>query len=342
MKLIDFFAKLNKKLLLCIALNLLSLIIFAVCAFSYQDMANSLQHEHMAQVWAGESGERYAQLSAYLPVGGGTTVEAIESFRSKIDEKMLEVSLEAEEGKSLFVDAYSAETNFTVRNGERSADVRAIGVGGDYFFFHSLLLRSGSYLTSWDLMQDRIVLDENTAWLLFGSFDVAGMEVWINEQPYLVAGVVSRDKTHSTQLAEEDTPSVVYVDYSVIADTEPISCYQVIMPDPISGFAASILEESFPLGEHGSFAENSRRFQIKSIAELSFSYAKRIMLNDGIAYPSWENAARYTEVKMGWLLWAAAIALILPLVSLVLVVVYYSRKLSRFVHQKIEERRISA
>jgi len=342
----DFHIKdfLLKKKIYCILilLNALCLLAFSIFSFAYDGLSRQLLHEHQAGIWAGESEERYAQVSCFLPADSSVTVEDIAAFRQKVDEKLLEVSLEAEEGKSLYIDAYSGEAKLNLKNGDRLANVHALGVSENYFFFHNLFLRSGSYLTSWDLMQDRIVLDENTAWNLFGSFDVAGMELSINGKPFVVAGVVKRDQHKVSKLAEESTPSVVYLDYSVIADQAPIRCYELIMPNPISDFAFSVVKENFPIGERGAVLENSSRFRVPRIADLFFDYGKRLMQTDGIIYPSWENAARLLESRMSWLLLLAAISAILPLCSILVVMVVLYRRLHLYIKEKIMDRRIAA
>ena len=334
--------RIQKKYWILLILNGVLVLSFCGWLLAYHLLAGRLLHEDIASVWAGESDIRYSQVSCFLPVNSTLDEAAIATFRTKVEEKLLEASMEAEDGKSLYVDAYSAETTLTLKNGSNSATVKALGVGGDYFFFHSLYLQDGSYLTVWDLMQDRVVLDENTAWNLFGSFDVAGMQVTINNQPYLVAGVVSHNHDRSSQLAEADSPAVVYVDYSVIAETSPITCYEIVMPDPISEFAYTVVEESFPLGDHGQLLENSTRFQVGRITKLLFSYGKRLMIDDGVAYPTWENAARYTEARLCLVLLATAFSAVIPLVSLVGVIVYWYKKLYRYIKQKIDDRRITA
>ena len=334
--------KLKKKTWIIIILNSFFLLAFGVLILSYSSIAHKLQHEHMDKVWAGESNERYAQVSCFLPVNSTLTEADIDSFRHKIDDKLLEISLEAEEGKSLYVDAYSASSQLTIKNGSRSANVSALGVSENYFFFHSLPLKSGSYLSAWDLMRDRVVLDDNTAWNLFGSFDVAGMQVTIDDKPFVVAGVVTHNQDHASKLAEENTAAIAYVDYSIVAESHPITCYELIMPNPISDFAITLVNEEFPLGEQGQALENSRRFRPINIAKLFFSYAKRLMIDEGIAYPSWENAARYLEVKLGGISVVAALCMLFPLITLIALVVYWYRKLYKYLKQRIEDRRITA
>lgn len=332
----------QKKYWVLLILNVVLVLCFCGCLLVYHSLASRLLHENVASVWAGESDVRYSQVSCFLPVNSTLDESAIATFRTKVDEKLLEASMEAEEGKSLYVDAYSAETTLTLKNGDTSATVKALGVGGNYFFFHSLYLLDGSYLTTWDLMRDRVVLDENTAWNLFGSYDVAGMQVTINGMPYLVAGVVSHNQDRSTRIAEEDSLAVIYVDYSVIAATNPITCYEIVMPDPISGFAYTVVEENFPLEDHGQVLENTTRFRMGRIAELLFSYGKRLMVDDGVAYPTWENAARYTEAKLSLVLLVTILFSVIPCISLIGVIVFWYKKLYCYIKQKIEDRRITA
>lgn len=76
--------------------------------------------------------------------------------------------------------------------------VTAVGAGGNYFLFHPLTLLSGGYISDEDYMADRVVLDAQTAFNLFGSSDVAGMEVTINGRTFPIAGVVQSESDFAT------------------------------------------------------------------------------------------------------------------------------------------------
>ncbi len=80
----------------------------------------------------------------------------------------------------------------TLYSDRASITARAFGVGGDFFTFHPLKLLSGSYFDGEDLNKDGVVIDENVAWQLFGSNNVAGMYVEINGVQYPVRGVVKK------------------------------------------------------------------------------------------------------------------------------------------------------
>ena len=96
---------------------------------------------------------------------------------------------------SLYTDAYSGRTSLSVSGkSPGSVTVTAVGAGGNYFLFHPLTLLSGGYISDEDYMADRVVLDAQTAFNLFGSSDVAGMEVTINGRTFPIAGVVQSDE----------------------------------------------------------------------------------------------------------------------------------------------------
>ena len=76
-----------------------------------------------------------------------------------------------------------------------------MGVGGDFFSFHRMFLRSGNYIAESDLMHDRVVLDKELAWKLFGAIEVDGMELEINGKRFIVAGVVERDGDFASSIS---------------------------------------------------------------------------------------------------------------------------------------------
>lgn len=61
-------------------------------------------------------------------------------------------------------------------------------MGGNFFDFHPIRLLSGNYISPDDLMKDRVLLDEDTAWLLFGGTQLEGLSFKIDGVPFVVAG----------------------------------------------------------------------------------------------------------------------------------------------------------
>lgn len=58
-------------------------------------------------------------------------------------------------------------------------------------------------------------MNENVAWQLFGSNNVAGMHVEINGVQYPVRGVVKSDKGYFSDAADEEA-ATVYVSYEIL------------------------------------------------------------------------------------------------------------------------------
>lgn len=278
-------------------LNLVLLLLVGICALVFAYVAGTLDSIHTADRWRGDSDMRFAQVACFLPVDSPKSEGDILTFRQTLDQKLVDASLEAEEGKSLYADAYSGTAKMTVSGDHGSTEVKAIGVGGNFFLFHPLQLRSGSYISESDLMQDRVVLDEVLAWQLFGGYDVAGMTVTINQKPYYVAGVVRRENDFATKDAYLDGAGM-FISYSafhaITGSEADITCYEIVLPDMISGFGLSLVSENFSVG-NGDIVENSSRYSLGNLWEVIRDFGYRSMRNNGVIYPYWENAVRLTE-----------------------------------------------
>ncbi len=301
---------LSRTALVWLLVAAVSLVGAGVCFARLHSVTTCLYSQQAAARWRGNSETRFAQVSVFLPVGAGANTQTIEAFRESIGKAMQEVSLEAPEGGSLYVDAYSGSTQLSVSTNHGSASVKTLGVGGEFFSFHPLRLRSGAYLTGSDYMADRVVLDEALAWTLFGSYDVAGQEVMIGERPYLVAGVVAREDDYASRKAFTDG-SGMFMSYdalNLISETK-IDCYEVVMADPITGYARSVVEKSFD-PETNAVVENSARYELLRLLGVLGDFGERSMQTRAVIYPYWENAARLTEDHAAmWLLFGALLSL---------------------------------
>lgn len=290
-----------------------------------------------AQRFQGESETRFSQLACFLPVGQGKTEEDIQKFRLSLDATLTEQSLEAPENGRLYLDAYSGSASVTVKSEGGSASVKAVGVGGDFFYFHPLLLRSGSYIRSEDLMDDLVVLDEEMAWRLFGGTDLTGLTVYLNNEPFVVSGVVSREDDFATKRAYAGDGGV-YLSFSALqrlVESASIDCYEIVMPNPIRNFAKGILEDSFTGGE---VVENTGRFSLERLGALLRSFAGRSMRLNGVIYPYWENAARLVEDYAALLLVLTVLFALCPLGFLAVIGVREIRRAYRFAKAKVPEK----
>ncbi|SFC36918.1 ABC transporter permease [Butyrivibrio sp. YAB3001] len=226
-------------------------------------------------------------------------------------EKVNEIAL-------LYNSCYSAQGFTSIVFEDRTAsDVDAIGVEGDFFFFHPLTLVNGAYFSPDDIMKDRIVVDEELAWQLFGSSDIIGQCVEIGGVNHYIAGVVKRDEGRINKAAGLNK-SVVFMSYESLSQygtilsgrtdssgssedgtsssNGGINCYEAVIPNPVDGSAAKMVKESSGIEDkYISVVDNTNRFTFFNILEIIGSFGKRSMWDKPIFYPYWENVARGWE-----------------------------------------------
>ncbi len=319
--------KSKKKLVLAIVAGALTLLA-AVCAVIMAVLGGTLEAQKADERWRGENSERFAQVSIFFPVGSELEETSLYSFHETINSKLVEAGLEQPETGSLWTECYSAKGKITVEGSRGSSQAAALGIGGDFFLFHPLRLRSGGYISGDDLMQDRVVLDEELAWKLFGSVDLAGMTVTIGGKPYYIAGVVERETDFASSKAYTDGPGI-FMSYSALKDMgacSGISCYELVCADPISGFASGVVTDG--LSNSGAYPviENSSRYSLSGTFRVVGDFGERSMNNYGVVYPYWENAARLIEDYMALCLVLFIIFAAMPAVCLLVLAIIWLRR----------------
>ena len=305
--------------LVLIIVNALLVIAFIASLLISKSIKNTLRTQQAATVWAGQSGEHFAQLSAFLPSEAKFDEDSVRSLRQSIEKALTDASLEPAKGRHLYTDAWSAVGSVSVSSDRGSASAQVFGVGGSFFLFHPLYLRDGSYLSPNDLMKDRVVLDEELAWRLFGSAHLAGLDVTIAGKPFLIAGVVSREKDFASSKAYS-AGAGMFMSYEALCELKgsnvDIQCYEIVLPEPIAGFAAKTFTDHFPVKD-ADIIENSARYSFSNLIGIIGSYGTRSMRADGKVYPYWENAARYAEDWLALLLLLSFIFAVFPVVCCV-------------------------
>lgn len=294
----------RKKILLAVLIRCgVFLLLAAVCLLIRGGLARTQMSQQQAERWAGESEQKYMQYTCFFTRDGTKDLESIFALREKFKTKFAEADLETPEGGSLYCDAWSTTGSTKVSSVHGSATTGVVAVGGSFFDFHPLNLRSGSYLRQTDLMKDRVMLDEVLAWMLFGSPDVAGMEVEIGGKPYQIAGVVTREADRATKKFAEDGP-MLYISYEgwQALGGGGVDCYEVVLPEPVDGFTQTVLEENFSVGD-GVLQQNTGRYSLASSVRLMKQFGTRGARTSPAVLPYWENAARWVED------WCALLAL---------------------------------
>lgn len=317
--------KLGLKRILFFSLNIL-LVIAALGFFAGMNhLDNLLDSQHEAERWQGESGVDFAQVSAFIPVDESFDLSAVNTIRTAITDKIHEAALDIDNDDILFVDAWSARDKLNVSSTIGKGEVSVTAVGGEFFSFHPLTLLSGNYISSGDLMKDRALLDEETAWLLFGGTDIQGLSFKINGQPFVVAGVIERERDFATEKAYTDGMGIFisYDAYMTINENASIECYELVMPNPVKGFALSFMNEKFPI-KTAEIISNTGRFSLSNLWQTLRKFDERSMQTRGVLYPYWENAARCVEDRAAMLLAAAIAALVLPVLTALVLIVRYA------------------
>ena len=164
------------------------------------------------------SAENCAQVSAFLPSDEALKEENIQELEYKINSSLAQDSIKlTADGPDakLWQDCYSGIGTLTLAAGSKSVTVEAVGTGGAFFTFHPLKLSGGTYYLPDSAMQDEIILDEETAWKLFGSFDVEGRTVRVQNMYLRISGVYKKGEG---SLYEEGGLSdyVVFVQYKTL------------------------------------------------------------------------------------------------------------------------------
>ena len=241
----------------------------------------------------------YAMVSVFFSDIAFATEDTVKELNFNIETALDKEAITApNENARRSVYGYSALDKLKVASEKSEQEVKVFGVGGDYFLMHPLKLLSGNYFDGNDIMQDHIIIDNDTAWQLYGSYDIAGKPVWINKKPLIISGVYERDEGRLNDLAGNNEKTV-YVSYEslVNADSEAtINCFEILMPNPVSGYALKIVKEAVTLDENRvSIVENTKRFNWTRLIRHFTAVGSRSMNSKSIVYPYWENMARGME-----------------------------------------------
>ena len=293
--------------------------VFCLAAEADAQLAMDAPKRELRAVWLTTiNGLDWPDTKATSPTG----IERQKQELRNILDKLKEAALDGEEEQTLFVDAWSSTGKLNVATEHGKGEAAAIAVGGSFFHFHPLRLLNGSYLTEADLMKDRVLLDEDLAWLLYGGTELEGMELKLNGVPFVVGGVIRREEDSFSRRAYTAGQGLYlsWDAWKTLNENAGISCYELCLAEPVKGFTASFVREKFPIGQ-GEILENTGRFGFFRLLGLVGQFGRRSMQTLGVVYPYWENAARSAEDWGALLALFAVLLSLCPLVSAVLLLV---------------------
>ena len=285
--------------------------------------------QYAAQRWMNEdSAFNYAQISCFFTSDANFSKNNILSLSRSYDERMISESISSQAGGRLWIHAFSGQGKVIV-DSSTNIQTQVTAVGNDFFFFHDIELLSGNYFTDDPLNNDHIIISEYLAWQLFGSYDVIGKDVFISSVPYYVSGV-SKDAYGEGGTAEPH----IYMQYDVyekMDNTLFISCYEVLLPNPISEFALNIVKSYISLDAlEYEIIQNTSRFSLVNTFKTLGNLTDRNVKINKVIYPEWENQSRILEQTLAYLLLIRIIILFIIAVTLMIMIIIYRMKISVF------------
>ena len=342
--------------------SLLLLLLAGIAALFLGHVRTMLPVEQAAFRWAyGDT--RFGQVTAFFPVHNGLTQAHVHGMMGGIQGGLAQEGFEpAEEGQGGdFTYAYSAQGVLQVSTRDRGpVSVYTTFVGGNFFHFQTVQLISGGHLPQESTNRDLALIDEELAWQLFGAIHLVGdfheiqeedevfiPQVYIQGRPFIVVGVYRPPGDFASRAAYGTGPHMfLFYDAPLEIDPLPITALQVVMPNPVSGFAKSFFEEAL---EEGNVPEddfvlvnNSERFRLGALFQVLGDYGSRSMYRAGLNLPYWENAARMAEDYGALALLLLLIFLIFPVIRGLLWVIRRWRqrkwRLFAMTRRKLEER----
>ncbi|MCR5624794.1 MAG: ABC transporter permease [Lachnospiraceae bacterium] len=333
----------NKKIVLLIV-NIIVIVVMIGIRFTIWNNVSLLYAEQAGQRYSTKK-EKSGHIAVFTDRDNAITNDNIKSARVTVNNSLRDEDLLGDNTKSRkWIDCYSCETDVNFKRGEASFDTKAMLVGADFFIIHPIPLVSGTYFTENDPDKFRVIIDENLAWNLFGSPDICGKELIISGHIYTIAGVVESGYTNFSKIAMGTAnrmylPYQSYVNYSksssgdmtskstssdtnasvaqdagsdadVSPENFPITCYEVVMPDPVKNFALNIVKKAMNISTDNSEATKdsevlnfegievvdiTSRYGFLTLLSNAKNFYYRAMKTNAIIYPYWENEARMVE-----------------------------------------------
>ncbi len=285
----------------------LLLLLSGVLLLVIVESKKTLYDENASERWD-EQG-RAIQTTVFFDEYAKVNKDKVKEFEYKFEKELTSVIGNSDEYKKpdnaedfrYFQDSYMTTGTISLKSDLHSvSDVKVYGVGGDYMLFHPLPMASGSFLTADDIHTDGIVLDENTAWALFGDDNIVGQRVYVGDNSLYVRGVYKSGNGRIEEAAKgfrnTENQYLVFMSYDGLCEwgktSGDISCYEMVSLSPNKVFIANQMMSLFKESEnHMEIVNNSTRFDFSSLIGVMQDFGIRSMDVSGIDYPYFENIA---------------------------------------------------
>jgi len=318
--------------LIALALAIVFGILCIVTGIVMKSTVDSMYHENTAKRFS--SDEEYAQFTVFIPESAGYTVDRIMYLRYKLEKALTDNSMEAPSGARLYADAFSAYGDIALESESgRSVVAKAAFIGGDYGMFRKELEYAPDITK--ELNHDRILLSRSAAWRLYGGYDLYDFVLSDGEERYYISGVYNEvDNEEANSFYGDKVPCIT--DLSRFPDMN-ITCYELIMVNPVKNFAKNILTEALDIGEENYLlVENSERFSAGNLYKKAADLLKADeKLPEGIVLTPEEAAARRTEKKLAFMLVILTVLAVYPVIYLLIQIFRIVRFVKRIIDKHI-------
>ncbi|MBP5282752.1 MAG: ABC transporter permease [Lachnospiraceae bacterium] len=282
--------------------------------------------QQMASRWS--QSKDVTQVSVFFSKDQMITEDQLIGFEYTLDAKLEEASIKTPDDKPdarLWQDAYSASGSLYASTDRGGISLKAIGVSGDFFQFHPQDLRYGSYFSDRLMNKDLVVIDEETAWQLFGGINVPGKFIYINGTPYMISGVIKRPQGKLEKAAGEGDPTI-YLSFEAFkkeTGNEFLETYEIVLPNPIKDFGMNMVKDNLTVDvKRTEFVENTGRYSILSSILLLKQFGLRSMRTNDIIYPYWENIAKAYEDILALLTVFMLLFFAVPVLTIIIYLIY--------------------
>ena len=274
--------------------------------------ARSQRYNYAYENWKNGSKDEYSQISCFFSDDAGFDKNEIRGVNAKLMGKLSEAAVNPNGRQKLVPEAYSASLGKATITGEtgKHSETEVTAVGGDFFLFRSFDLVSGAYFSDDDLMQDGAVIDRQLAWNIYGTDNIAGKAIYINNVKLYISGVIETPRTDPEERCVGSTPRA-YISYyaaglisgsgggydefddgmRTVSDFRKVTCYECISPEPVERFTYNAVKKELSerYKDKISIVNNTERFdpkpRIKALKRLDDSVVRK----DSIVYPFWDG-----------------------------------------------------
>lgn len=270
-----------------------------------------------AETFRGASENKYTQFAIYCTEADHLTPDGIMQVKNQLESAMTEASLATDNNYLLTA---SMEMPVSVGRQTQIADAVATVYFGDYFGLHPTLPLTGGYIEESDATTEFCVIDDLLAWRLFGSVDVCGMDLTIDDKPYTISAVLAADRgEYAPYYGEMPRVYILYNSGAVRHRQLSFTAAEAVLPDPLTDFAQDMFSEAVS-GYSEDVYTVTGRFTPKGLWD-NIRDLSTLGVMEGDSFPYYENVARIRETKCALLLAFEGTFLLLAALCLVTLIV---------------------